>query len=146
MADTLAAALDAGCVGFSTGLIYEPGRYSNTDELIRVGRRVMAGHRRLYATHMRDEGLGLLDAVAEAIAIGEEGGVPVQISHHKASTRAAWGLVKQSLALIDAARERGVDVTADQYPYTAGSTSLFAVVRNNDERTAGGALQNGTRS
>jgi N-acyl-D-amino-acid deacylase len=136
MADTLAASLDAGCVGFSTGLIYEPGRYSNIEELIALA-RVMAGTGGVYATHMRDEGVGLLAAVTEAITIGEQGGVPVQISHHKASSRAAWGLVTQSLALIDAARARGVDVTADQYPYLAGSTSLFAVVQNADERTAG---------
>ena len=138
MADTLAAALDAGCVGFSTGLIYEPGRYSDTEELVALA-RVMTGSGGVYATHMRDEGVGLLDAVAEAITIGEAGGVPVQISHHKASGPAAWGLVAKSLALIDEARGRGVDVTADQYPYTAGSTSLFAVVQNAEEGTAGGA-------
>jgi dihydroorotase/N-acyl-D-amino-acid deacylase len=91
----------------------------------------------VYATHMRDEGIGLVGAVAEAISIGETSGVPVQISHHKASGRSAWGLVSRSLALIDAARARGVDVTADQYPYTAGSTSLFAVVQNAEEGTAG---------
>ena len=138
MADTLAAALDAGCVGFSTGLIYEPGRYSDTEELVALA-RVMTGSGGVYATHMRDEGVGLLDAVAEAIAIGEAGGVPVQISHHKASGPSAWGLVAESLALIEEARGRGVDVTADQYPYTAGSTSLFAVVQNAEEGTAGGA-------
>jgi N-acyl-D-aspartate/D-glutamate deacylase len=88
---------------------------------------------------MRNEGAGLLDAVAEAIEIGERGGVPVQISHHKASGPASWGLVTKSLALIEAARARGVDVTADQYPYTAGSTSLFAVVQNAEEGTAGPA-------
>lgn len=137
MADTLAAGLDAGCVGYSTGLIYEPGRYSSTEELIALA-RVMAGNGGgVYATHMRDEGIGLLGAVAEAISIGEEGGVPVQISHHKASGRSAWGLVSQSLVLIDAARARGVDVTADQYPYTAGSTSLFAVVQNADDGSEG---------
>src|SRR5437016_10303077 len=97
----------------------------------------MAGTGGLYATHMRDEGTGLLVAVAEAISIGELGGVPIQISHHKASSRAAWGLVGESLALIEAARTRGIDVTADQYPYTAGSTSLFAVVQNADEGTSG---------
>jgi N-acyl-D-amino-acid deacylase len=75
--------------------------------------------------------------VYETIRIGEDGGVPVQISHHKASGRSAWGLVKQSLAVIEEARARGVDVTADQYPYTAGSTSLFAVLQNYEEGTAG---------
>ena len=84
----------------------------------------------LYATHMRNEAEGLLDAVAEAIRVGEDGGVPVQISHHKASGRDNWGLVERSLALIDQARARGLDVTADQYPYIAGSTSLAAIVQN----------------
>ena len=91
----------------------------------------------LYASHMRNEGDGLLEAVAETIRIGEDGGVPVQISHHKATGAANWGRVHDSLTLIDAARDRGVDVTADQYPYTAGSTSLFAVLQNFEEGTAG---------
>ena len=79
---------------------------------------------------MRNEADGLLDAVREAIRIGEEAGVPVQISHHKASGRRNWGRVRDSLRLIEEARARGLDVTADQYPYTAGSTSLAAVVQN----------------
>ena len=97
----------------------------------------MAGTGALYASHMRNEGEHLLDAVAETIAIGEQSGVPVQISHHKASGAESWGLVEHSLGLIDEARARGVDVTADQYPYTAGSTSLFAVLQNYEEGTAG---------
>ena len=84
---------------------------------------------------MRNEAEGLLAAVAEAIRVGEDGGVPVQISHHKASGRGNWGLVERSLALIDQARARGLDVTADQYPYLAGSTSLAAIVRNGAFRT-----------
>jgi N-acyl-D-amino-acid deacylase len=79
---------------------------------------------------MRNEADGLLDAVREAIRVGEEAGVPVQISHHKASGRRNWGRVRDSLRLIDEARARGLDVTADQYPYTAGSTSLAAVLQN----------------
>jgi N-acyl-D-amino-acid deacylase len=79
---------------------------------------------------MRNEADGLLDAVREAIRVGEESGVPVQISHHKASGRRNWGRVRDSLRLIDDARARGLDVTADQYPYTAGSTSLHAVAQN----------------
>ena len=136
MLDTLAAGLDAGCVGYSTGLIYEPGRHAQTDELVMLARD-MAGFGGIYASHMRDEAEGLLDSVHETIRIGEDGGVPVQISHHKASTPAAWGLVRGSLRIIDEARARGVDVTADQYPYTAGSTSLLAVLQNVEENTAG---------
>jgi N-acyl-D-amino-acid deacylase len=136
MLDTIDAALDAGCVGYSTGLIYEPGRYSRTNELVALA-RTLAEAGGVYASHMRNEGDGLVDAVIETIRIGEESGVPVQISHHKASGRSAWGLVKHSLAIIDEARGRGVDVTADQYPYTAGSTSLFAILQNYEEGTAG---------
>ena len=121
--------VEAGAVGLSTGLIYEPGRYARTEEIIELARELGADGG-LYATHMRDESAGLLTAVAEAIRIGEEGGVPVQISHHKASGRSNWGAVEQSLGLIEAARGRGLDVTADQYPYTAGSTSLAAVIQN----------------
>lgn len=118
-----------GAVGFSTGLIYEPGRWARTEEIVDLARQVgLAGG--LYATHMRNEAGGLLDAVREAIRVGEEGGLPVQISHHKASGRENWGRVRDSLALIEAARGRGLDVLADQYPYTAGSTSLAAVVQN----------------
>ena len=136
MVDMLGDALAAGCVGYSTGLIYEPGRYSATDELVALA-HVMAAEGGTYATHMRNESARLLEAVTEAIAIGETTGVPVQISHHKASGRAVWGLVRESLALIDEARARGTDVTADQYPYTAGSTSLAAVLQNHEDASAG---------
>ncbi len=119
----------AGAVGLSTGLIYEPGRYATTEEVIALARELGTGGG-LYATHMRNEADGLLDAVREAIRVGEEAHVPVQVSHHKASGRRNWGRVRDSLRLIEEARARGVDVTADQYPYTAGSTSLFAVLQN----------------
>jgi len=120
--------LGAGAVGYSSGLIYDPGRHAATDELVALA-ETMAEIGGLYATHMRDEGAGLVGAVREAIEVGERGGVPVQISHHKAAGREAWGLVRESIAAIDAARARGLDVTADQYPYTAGSTILAAVVQ-----------------
>ncbi len=122
--------VQAGAVGLSTGLIYEPGRYAATDEIVALARELGGPSGGLYATHMRNEADGLLDAVREAIRIGEDAGVPVQISHHKASGRRNWGRVRESLKLIEAARARGLDVTADQYPYTAGSTSLHAVVQN----------------
>ena len=125
----VAEGLDAGAVGMSSGLIYDPGRHALTEELVELA-TLMRGTGALYATHMRDEGVGLLASVAEAITIGERAGVPVQISHHKASGKAAWGLVAQSLALIEAAQRRGLNVHADQYPYTAGSTSLSAIFRD----------------
>jgi len=129
MKASLREALDAGVLGLSSGLIYEPGRNAETEELIELAAE-MRGSGALYATHMRDESTGLLDSVNEAIAIGAGAGVPVQISHHKAAGRAAWGLVSQSLALIEAAQGRGENVHADQYPYTAGSTMLRAVLQN----------------
>ena len=129
MKDLLREALDAGVFGISSGLIYDPGRYANTDELVELV-SVMRGSGALYVTHMRDEGVGLCGSVAEAIEIGARGGVGVQISHHKASGRESWGLVKDSLQLIEAAQLRGEDVHADQYPYTAGSTSLQTVLEN----------------
>jgi N-acyl-D-aspartate/D-glutamate deacylase len=136
MVEVLGEGLAAGCVGLSTGLIYEPGRYSTTEELVALA-AVMATDGGVYASHMRNESARLLDAVAETVHIGEASGVSVQISHHKASGRAAWGLVRDSLAMIDEARDRGTDVTADQYPYTAASTSLAAVVQNHEEGGSG---------
>src|SRR5215468_9807799 len=126
--------VEAGAVGLSTGLIYEPGRYARTEEVIELAKELQGGGG-LYATHVRNEAAGLLDAVTEAIRVGEQGGVPVQISHHKAGGRDNWGRLHDSLRLIESARARGLDVTADQYPYTAGSTSLHAVIQNGAFRT-----------
>jgi N-acyl-D-amino-acid deacylase len=121
--------MQAGAVGLSTGLIYEPGRYAATEEIVDLASE-LEPFRGVYATHMRNEASHLLDSVREAIHIGEQAGVAVEISHHKASGASNWGRTVDSLSLIDAARGRGLDVTTDQYPYTAGSTSLFAVVQN----------------
>ncbi len=125
----LREALEAGVFGVSSGLIYDPGRYAGTDELVELVSE-MRGTGALYVTHMRNEGSGLLESVSEAIEIGARGGVGVQISHHKARGRESWGLVKDSLRLIEDAQRRGEDVHADQYPYTAGSTSLQTVLEN----------------
>jgi N-acyl-D-amino-acid deacylase len=129
----------AGALGLSSGLVYDPGRFAATEELVELC-ALMRGTGALYATHMRDESSGLLDSVREAIAIGERAGVPVQISHHKASGRSAWGKVSESLKLIEAAQAKGLDVHADQYPYTAGSTILSAVYRDGKLRGAIGDL------
>src|SRR5271157_4828659 len=123
-------ALEAGAVGLSTGLVYEPGRYAKTEEIIDLSRE-MAETGGLYASHMRNEADRLLDSVRETIRIGAEAGVPVQISHHKAGGQENWGRVRDSLKLIEEAQSRGLDVTADQYPYLSGSTSLAAVMQNN---------------
>jgi N-acyl-D-amino-acid deacylase len=140
MGALLEEALEAGVLGMSSGLIYEPGRHAATQELADLS-ALMRERGGLYVTHMRDEGAGLLASVEEAIRIGAEAGVGVQISHHKASGKESWGLVERSLALIEAAQARGQDVHADQYPYTAGSTMLAAVLANGaflGEPTAGG--------
>jgi N-acyl-D-amino-acid deacylase len=129
MKEHLAEGMEAGALGLSTGLMYVPGAFAKTEELIELN-RVVAEYGGIYVSHIRNEGNGLLDSVLEAIRIGEEAGTPVQISHHKASGRDNWGLTKESLPLIDEARERGVQVTMDAYPYTAASTSLAALTRN----------------
>ena len=134
MREGLREGLEAGALGLSTGLIYEPGRYARTDEIVALARELNRTGG-LYATHMRNEADGLLDSVRESIEIGERAGVAVQISHHKAMGRSNWGRVRESLRLLEAAQARGLDVTADQYPYTSGSTMLAVFV----PREPGGA-------
>jgi N-acyl-D-aspartate/D-glutamate deacylase len=129
MKAVLEEGLAAGALGLSSGLIYDPGRYAATEELVELA-ALMRGTGALYATHMRDEGTKLLGSIDEAVSIGRRAGVPVQISHHKAAGRPAWGLVHESLKRIEAAQREGLDVHADQYPYTAGSTILTAVFRD----------------
>lgn len=120
-------AMADGAWGLSTGLIYNPGTYSETEEIIGLA-KVAAKHNGLYASHIRNEGTGLLVAIEEAIRIGKEGGCPVHISHIKASGNAAHGMSGQAVAIIEAARKNGQVVTADQYPYIASSTSLKATL------------------
>ena len=127
MKDLLAGAMDAGAYGFSTGLIYAPSCYAEVDELIELA-YVAAERFGIYTTHMRHEGDHLIDGVREAIEIGERSGISVQISHHKVTTKESWGLVKGSLAMMHTARERGVDVTCDVYPYIATSTGLDSIL------------------
>ena len=112
-----------GAFGLSTGLKYAPGAFAETEEVIELA-KVAARHGGVHISHMREEGLGLLDAVRETIRIGEEGGLPTQITHHKVVGAPMWGKSVESLRLVDEAVARGVDVTIDQYPYTASSTSL----------------------
>jgi N-acyl-D-amino-acid deacylase len=120
-------AIAQGAVGISTGLVYAPGLYSRTDELIAIA-RALHGTGQPYVTHMRGETDMVADSVREAIRIGREAGVPVHISHHKASGRDNWGRTAETLALIDQARADGMDVTLDVYPYTAGSTLLHSIL------------------
>jgi N-acyl-D-amino-acid deacylase len=123
----LSAAMEAGAIGVSTGLMYPPGSFAETEELIELT-RIVGEYNGMYATHMRNEDDHLLDSLEEAIRIGEEAGVPVQISHHKAMGKPNWGKVTQSLARLDAARESGLDIDCDVYPYTAFSTFLGPLI------------------
>src|SRR5262247_2969326 len=119
----LGEALDAGAFGFSTGLVYAPSAYSDTAELIALA-RTMTGRGGLYFSHIRGESSMLLDSIAEAIRIGDEAGVGVEVSHVKASGRENWPKIDAALRMIEDARARGVDVLGDVYPYNAGSTKM----------------------
>jgi N-acyl-D-amino-acid deacylase len=125
----VAAAMEDGAMGLSSGLIYAPASYATTEEVIELA-KVAGRYGGGYASHIRSEGDRLVEAVNEAIRIGEEGGTWVQVHHLKASGRPNWGKMPQAVAAIDAARARGVDVTADQYPYPASGTGLDAVLPN----------------
>jgi N-acyl-D-aspartate/D-glutamate deacylase len=116
-----------GAWGLSTGLIYNPGTYARLEELVALA-KVAARHGGFYASHIRDEGPELLPAVTEALMIGKKAGLPVHISHFKASGRKSWGRAADAIALVLKARKAGQTVTADQYPYTASSTRLAAMV------------------
>ena len=116
-------AMTNGALGFSTGLQDIPGTYASSAEIIELA-QVAANEGGIYATHMRNEGTALLDAVRESINVGSILQMPVQISHLKVDSPSRWGASTEALALIDTARRRGVDVEADQYAYTAGSSSL----------------------
>ena len=119
----LAAAMEAGAVGLSTGLIYAPGIHATTDEIVRLA-SVLSRTGGVYASHVRGEGEHVFDAVAECIEIGRRAGVPAHVSHLKVETSFVWGRAGELLAMIDAARADGADVTADQYPYTAWESML----------------------
>ncbi len=123
MKNTLAEAMRQGAFGMSTGLIYPPGSYSKTTEIIELA-KVASSFGGIYTSHIRNEGNRLLKAVKEAITIGEKAKIPVQISHHKAGGRRNWGKVKQTIRMMEKARERGTDVTCDVYPYIASSFGL----------------------
>jgi len=116
-------AMKDGAVGFSTGLIYIPGTYAATDEVVGLA-KAAARYHSVYASHIRDEGLNVFEAIEEAINIGRQAQMPVQISHFKISNKTNWGRAGETLALIEKARKEGYDVNIDQYMYTASSTNL----------------------
>jgi N-acyl-D-aspartate/D-glutamate deacylase len=132
-------AMADGAVGFSTGLQYTPGTYAERDEIIELA-RVAAARGGLYATHMRNEGTRLEEAIMESIAVAQAAKMPLQISHLKVDSPSKWGASVTALRLIDEARARGLAVEADQYAYTAGSSSLSIrfpswALEGGDERT-----------
>ena len=123
MDEMVERAMRDGAVGLSTGLIYIPGTFSKTEEVVSLA-RVAAKYNGIYASHIRDEGNGVVDAINEAINIGEQAGMPVDISHFKISSKALWGQSPKTIGLVEDARKRGLQVTVDEYAYTASSTSL----------------------
>ncbi len=127
MRQMVARGMGEGAFGLSTGLFYVPGTYSDIDEVVALA-RAAADSGGIYTSHLRMEGLGLLEGVAEAIEIGRRAGIPVVLTHHKAVGAAMWGASRQTLAMVDSARTAGIDVMMDQYPYTATHTGISVLV------------------
>lgn len=130
MKQLVAQAMDEGAFGMSTGLYYAPGSYAKTEEVIELA-KVVAARGGIYDTHMRDEGsynIGLLGSINETLRIGREANLPVHISHIKALGTDVWGRSKQAIEIINQARREGINVTANQYPYTASGTGLTAAL------------------
>ena len=123
----VAQAMGEGAFGISTGLKYIPGAYSTIDEVVALARPA-ADSGGIYTSHLREEGLGLFEGVAEAIEIGRRAGIPIVLTHHKAVGQQMWGKSVVTLAMLDSARRTGVDVMADVYPYTATHTGLSILI------------------
>ena len=123
MKELVRTGMREGAVGLSTGLFYVPGNYAPLDEVVELA-RVAGELGGIHQSHMRDEAARVLESVRDTIAIGERGGLPTQVTHHKIIGKVNWGKSVDTLRLVDEARARGVDVTIDQYPYTASSTSI----------------------
>ncbi len=120
-------AMRDGAFGLSTLLAMPPGSLATTDDLVRLG-KVVARHGGLYSSHIRNEGTGVREAVTEAITIGEKAGIPVDVIHIKIADQKLWGRMDEVVALIEAARRRGVNVQANVYPYTRGNNNLASIV------------------
>jgi N-acyl-D-amino-acid deacylase len=127
MKNLLTDTLEQGAWGLSTGLIYPPGSFAKTEELVAIA-EIVAHYGAIYTSHIRGEGATLMEALDEAIRIGKESGVRVEVSHLKAMGKDNWGRSKDALLKLEKARQSGVDIAADQYPYEATSTSLTALV------------------
>lgn len=127
MEELVETAMLHGAVGFSTGLIYVPGTYSKTEEIIGLA-KAASKHDGVYASHIRDEGDHVTDAIEEAVNIGRQANMPVEISHFKLTYKPNWGKSVNTIAQVEKARQDGIDVTIDQYPYVASSTTLNTVL------------------
>jgi N-acyl-D-amino-acid deacylase len=123
MKNLLQESLEGGAFGLSTGLILPPSSYANSKELIELA-RVLKFYGGIYSTHLRSESYRLIEALEEAIEVAEKNGIPLQISHHKAAGKSNWGKVNATLKLIEQARDRGVEVNVDVYPYTAANQMI----------------------
>lgn len=120
-------AMNEGAFGLSTGLKYLPGTFSETSEVVALA-QVAGAQGGIYTSHLREEGLGLLEGVREAILIGREANIPIVLTHHKAMGKPMWGASKITTALVDSARAAGLDIMMDQYPYTASHTGLSVLI------------------
>src|SRR5260370_4622147 len=127
MKELVAQAMRDGAVGLSTALIYPPGTYARTDELVELA-KVVGRYGGFYSTHMRNESFNVLAAIRESIEIGEKAGIPVHIYHLKAAGQDNWPLMQQAIDLIQSARARGLDVTADIYPYIRNGIGLGSFI------------------
>ncbi|MFZ1749738.1 MAG: D-aminoacylase [Saprospiraceae bacterium] len=123
----VAQAMKDGAFGISTGLKYLPGTFSKVDEVIELA-KTAAQYGGFYTSHLREEGLGLIPAVQEAILIGKEAKIPIVLTHHKAIGMPSWGASKKTLSLVDEANKKGLDVQIDQYPYTASYTGISVLI------------------
>ena len=127
MAELVDRAMDEGAFGISTGLKYLPGAFSKIEEVIHLTKRA-AAKGGIYTSHLRDEGLMLLEGVREAILIGAEAEIPIVLTHHKVVGKPMWGKSELSLAMVDSARTAGIDVMIDQYPYAASYTGIGILI------------------
>ena len=123
----VAQAMDEGAFGISTGLKYLPGSFSEVEEVIELSKEV-SKKGGIYTSHLRDEGLEVLASVQEAITISEKAEIPVVLTHHKVIGKPMWGSSNQTLALVDQARERGLNIVMDQYPYNASHTGISVLI------------------
>lgn len=127
MKKQVALAMQEGAFGFSTGLKYLPGTFSEMGEVIALS-KVASSYGGFYTSHLREEGLGLIDAVQEAILIGREAKIPIVLTHHKVVGKPSWGASTKTLFLVDSANKAGLDIQIDQYPYTASYTSISILI------------------